>query len=114
MDHQTMQEKARTTTDEVTGSMERNASSMPASQAAAGISGSMERNWADEPINSTARSVLMIGAGMAVAGSLIMQLTGRKHESLFMGQWAPTLLLVALWYQLVKGQQHHNTGMRPY
>lgn len=113
MDYQTTQEKARTTTDAVTESMERTASSMPASQAAAEISGSMERNWANEPVNSTARSVLMAGAGLAVLGSLVMQMTGRKHESLFMGQWAPTLLLVALWYQLVKGQRHGNMGMRP-
>lgn len=30
-----------------------------------------------------------------------MQMQGRKHEALFVGQWAPTLVSFALWYQMV-------------
>jgi hypothetical protein len=31
-----------------------------------------------------------------------MQMQGRKGEALFVGQWAPTLISFALWYQIVK------------
>jgi len=65
-----------------------------------------ERNYATEPLNTTMRSILLGGAGLAIATSMIMQVTGRKHESLFLGQWVPTLVSVALWYQIIKGQRH--------
>ncbi len=41
-------------------------------------------------------------AGGSILGALLLALTGRKHASLFVGQWAPTLLLVALYHKLVK------------
>ena len=38
----------------------------------------------------------------AMAGSAVMQLTGRRHISLFVGQWVPTVLLLGLYNKLVK------------
>jgi hypothetical protein len=70
------------------------------------ISGNIERSVAPEPVNASIRTALLVAAGGAVAGSLIMQMMGRKHEALFVGQWAPTLVSVALWYQIVKSQRY--------
>lgn len=42
------------------------------------------------------------GAGAAIVGSVFLQLSGRQHESLFVGQWAPTLLILGLYNKLVK------------
>jgi len=41
-------------------------------------------------------------AGGSIACSLLLQLSGRKHESLFVGQWAPTFLILGLYNKLVK------------
>lgn len=76
--------------------------SSSAGEIAQGVSEPMERGLSQEPANSTIRTALLIAAGASVLGSPLMQLRGRKHESLFVGQWAPTLVSVALWYQIVK------------
>ena len=41
-------------------------------------------------------------AGASILGSLFLQCSGRKEESLFVGQWAPTLLIMGLYNKLVK------------
>lgn len=41
-------------------------------------------------------------AGASIATSLALQAMGQKHESLFVGQWAPTFLLLGLYNKLVK------------
>ncbi len=41
-------------------------------------------------------------AGASIAGSLILQFSGRKEESLFVGQWVPTFLILGLYNKLVK------------
>ena len=41
-------------------------------------------------------------AGTSVCGALLLQVMGKKHESLFVGQWAPTLLVLGLYNKLVK------------
>ncbi len=105
----TTYDKARQATDSISGSIERGTDT-PIGRMAQGISESNEQHDAREPMNSTMRTVLLSGAGMAIAASLAMQLMGRKHEALFFGQWAPTMLTIALWYQLVKGQQGHVHG----
>jgi hypothetical protein len=38
----------------------------------------------------------------SIGGSLLLQFSGRKEESLFVGQWAPTLLILGLYNKLVK------------
>lgn len=64
----------------------------------------LERTLSNEPVNSGIRTACLIGAGASILGSLVMQMQGRKHEALFVGQWAPTLISFALWYQIVKSQ----------
>ncbi|MCU1383600.1 MAG: hypothetical protein JWL71_2297 [Acidobacteria bacterium] len=41
-------------------------------------------------------------AGAAIGTSLTLQLVGRQHASQFVGQWAPTLLILGLYNKLVK------------
>jgi len=38
----------------------------------------------------------------SMAGSLALQIMGKKEQSLFVGQWAPTLLILGLYNKLVK------------
>ena len=38
----------------------------------------------------------------AIATSLILQSLGKKEESLFVGQWAPTFLILGLYNKMVK------------
>jgi hypothetical protein len=38
----------------------------------------------------------------SMATSATMQMMGNKHGSLFVGQWAPTLLIMGLYNKLVK------------
>jgi hypothetical protein len=37
-----------------------------------------------------------------MAASALLQLSGRKHASLFVGQWAPAILIMGLYNKLVK------------
>jgi hypothetical protein len=41
-------------------------------------------------------------AGGSIATSLTLKLMGRDHEALFVGQWAPTFLILGLYNKLVK------------
>ncbi|MBV9402867.1 MAG: hypothetical protein JO018_03965 [Candidatus Eremiobacteraeota bacterium] len=76
-----------------------------AASAAQSVSNPLEYGVAKEPVNSTWRTVLLGLAGASIVGSLLFQLMGRKHEALFVGEWAPTFLIIALWGQLVKAQE---------
>ncbi|HUR32485.1 MAG TPA: hypothetical protein VM032_01730 [Vicinamibacterales bacterium] len=38
----------------------------------------------------------------AVVGSLSLQMSGKKHASTFVGQWAPTFLILGMYNKLVK------------
>lgn len=38
----------------------------------------------------------------SIGGSLLLQSMDRKNESLFVGQWAPTFLLLGLYNKIVK------------
>ena len=46
----------------------------------------------------------------AAVGSMIVsagqQATGRKHASMFVGQWAPSFLILGLYNKLVKVEGH--------
>jgi len=41
-------------------------------------------------------------AGASIASSLTLKIMGRSHEALFVGQWAPTFLILGLYNKLVK------------
>jgi len=46
--------------------------------------------------------VFLWAAGGAIATSLCLRLSGAKHDALFVGQWAPTFLLLGIYNKLVK------------
>ena len=55
--------------------------------------------------NQTAKlpsDVFLWAAGASIIGALVLQLRGRKQNSLFIGTWAPTLLMLGLYNKLVK------------
>jgi len=47
-------------------------------------------------------------AAGSIATSLMLQVSGKQHASNFVGQWAPTLLILGLYNKLVKqlGSDH--------
>ena len=50
----------------------------------------------------------------AIATSLVLQTLGKKEESLFIGQWAPTFLILGLYNKIVKelGSDSHERASR--
>jgi hypothetical protein len=46
----------------------------------------------------------------AIAGSLTLQLMDKPKGSLFVGQWAPTLLILGLYNKLVKQLGHDRVS----
>ena len=41
-------------------------------------------------------------AGASIATSLTLRMMGQRHDALFVGQWAPTFLILGLYNKLVK------------
>ena len=41
-------------------------------------------------------------AGASIATSLTLRMMGQRHDALFVGQWAPTFLILGLYNNLVK------------
>src|SRR5215216_1364572 len=52
-------------------------------------------------------------AGGSIVGSLALQCMGRQHASLFVGQWAPTFLILGLYNKIVKvaGSDRQSRGL---
>lgn len=50
----------------------------------------------------------------AIGVSLVLQSLGKKEESLFVGQWAPTFLILGLYNKIVKelGSDHRDRAYR--
>lgn len=46
---------------------------------------------------SAAPKALLVGAAFSVGLSLVLRALGRRHDALFVGEWAPTLLLLGLY-----------------
>lgn len=46
--------------------------------------------------------VFLWAAFASIGGSLLLQSMNKKNESLFVGQWAPTFLLLGLYNKIVK------------
>ena len=49
-------------------------------------------------------------AGASIVGSLLLKTMDRDHESLFVGQWAPTFLILGLYNKVVKVAGHDRTS----
>ncbi len=41
-------------------------------------------------------------AGGAILGSLMLQISGEEKKAMFVGQWAPTFLILGLYNKMVK------------
>jgi hypothetical protein len=50
--------------------------------------------------------IFLWAAGASILGSLTLELLGRKEDATFVGQWAPTLLILGLYNKLVKLEGH--------
>jgi len=48
----------------------------------------------------------------AISTSVTLQMMGKQHASLFVGQWAPTLLILGLYNKLVKQLGHDRQDAR--
>jgi hypothetical protein len=46
--------------------------------------------------------VFLWAAGGSILGSLALMSAGNRHGSLFVGQWAPTFLLLGIYNKIVK------------
>ena len=46
--------------------------------------------------------IFLWAAFASIGGSLFLHVSGKKDESLFVGQWAPTFLILGLYNKLVK------------
>jgi hypothetical protein len=46
--------------------------------------------------------VFMWAAGASIVASLALKFAKRNHEALFVGQWAPTFLVLGLFNKLIK------------
>lgn len=46
--------------------------------------------------------VYLAAAISAMIGSAVLQVIGRQHLSLFVGQWAPSILIIGVYNKLVK------------
>jgi hypothetical protein len=46
--------------------------------------------------------VFLWAAAASIGGSLMLHLMNHKEESVFVGQWAPTLLILGLYNKIVK------------
>lgn len=51
----------------------------------------------------------------SIGASLCLRMGGAKHDALFVGQWAPTFLLLGLYNKLVKvaGSDPQHRGLTP-
>lgn len=48
--------------------------------------------------------IFLWAAGGSILGSLMFQMMGDEKKSIFIGQWAPTFLILGLYNKLVKVQ----------
>jgi hypothetical protein len=54
--------------------------------------------------------IFLWAAGGSIVTSLMLKLLGREHVSLFVGQWAPTFLILGIYNKLVKQLGSDRTG----
>jgi hypothetical protein len=64
-------------------------------------------------IESVPADSFLLGAAFSVGASLILRLTGRFQDALFVGQWAPTLLLVGLYSKVMSSDALRQKPAEP-
>ena len=63
--------------------------------------GTIARTIEEQTARLPSDTFLWMAVG-AITASAALQMAGNKHVSLFVGQWAPTFLLLGLYNKLVK------------
>jgi hypothetical protein len=48
-------------------------------------------------VDALSPNMFLAGAAASIAFSLFLRITGRRYDAQFVGQWAPTLLLLGLY-----------------
>lgn len=48
-------------------------------------------------VENLSPDLFLTGAAVSIGLSLFLKITGRQHDAQFVGQWAPTLLLLGLY-----------------
>jgi len=81
--------------------MQRISSSEPQQQAEGTIARTLESQTARLPSDT-----FLWAALGSMAASMFCRLRGDEHNSLFIGQWAPTLLILGVYNKLVKVAGH--------
>jgi hypothetical protein len=71
--------------------------STPAEHSEGRVARAIEQQTAKLPSDT-----FLWAAGGAIATSLTLKIMGKDHESMFIGQWVPTLLILGLYNKLVK------------
>jgi hypothetical protein len=61
------------------------------------ITTAIERNTARLPSD-----LFLLAAGGSIAAALALKISGRSKDALFVGQWAPTFLLLGIYNKMVK------------
>jgi hypothetical protein len=56
----------------------------------------------EEQTSKLPSDTFLWAAGTSIAASLILKMLDRNHEALFVGHWAPTILILGLYNKLVK------------
>ena len=69
----------------------------PGEHAEGTVARSIERQTARLPSD-----LFLWAAFGSIAGSLVFKMTGKDHHAFFVGQWAPTFLILGLYNKLVK------------
>lgn len=49
-------------------------------------------------------------SGLSIGASLLLRLVGNRHDALFVGEWAPTFLMLGLYNKLVKVAGHDRAS----
>jgi hypothetical protein len=71
--------------------------------------GQLARTIEDQTAKLPSDTFLWAAVG-AISTSLTLRILGREHASLFVGQWAPTFLILGLYNKLVKQLGHDRTS----
>ena len=66
----------------------------------------------EELTSSMPSSTWLIAAGASIVGSLVLKIMGRTQTAVFVGEWAPTFLLLGLYNKLVKVAGSQRVGER--
>lgn len=80
------------------------------------MAGVMERTRAEggvsraieERTGMSTSDVFLWAAGASIIGSLTLRVMDREHDALFVGQWAPTFLLLGIYNKISRASRSES------